>query len=392
MANNDKLKQIISNLQILSNLMNDMIDSEIYPVSFFSQAFDLIQKLQSDIHTLEADQVELFASQMKKHQALILSIHQQMRNITPDISDQKPVSAAKVAKPELINDDQKTIIETTIKQPEVKVHGQNKEKPKKTSLFSRLGLYKDNKENSDKTEIIAKNANNDGRLIKKQDKTKTEAPGPGIETKKPTQAIIENPINIPAKNSIVDKPDKESDREKSEIRIPEKSDFPSTIKTHSNPPAKEVTRPQMTRPGSTSEKTDTTTNPPAAAKLQKTAPLATTMPDATVTHNTTVTPPTVNTANDIFITKNANTPQSVNDAIEKKKLSDLRKAFSLNDRFRYRKELFGGNEETMNKVITILNSKVSFKESVVFLEEKLHWDFSNPIVKDFIKVLELRFL
>ena len=84
MANNDKLRKIISNLQILSDLSNSMIDSEMYPVSFFSQTFDLIQKIQSDIHTLEADQVELFASQMKKHQALILSIHQQMRNISPE--------------------------------------------------------------------------------------------------------------------------------------------------------------------------------------------------------------------------------------------------------------------------------------------------------------------
>ncbi|MDR2913819.1 MAG: hypothetical protein LBV74_03140, partial [Tannerella sp.] len=88
----------------------------------------------------------------------------------------------------------------------------------------------------------------------------------------------------------------------------------------------------------------------------------------------------------------ANIPQSLNEAIEKKKLSDLRKAFSLNDRFRYRKELFGGSEEAMNKVITILNNKESFKESIVFLEQKLHWDFSDPTVKDFIKILEIRFL
>ena len=40
---------------------------------------------------------------------------------------------------------------------------------------------------------------------------------------------------------------------------------------------------------------------------------------------------------------------SLNDILEKKNLSDFRKAFSLNDRFRFRRELFGGNEEKMNK-------------------------------------------
>ena len=85
-------------------------------------------------------------------------------------------------------------------------------------------------------------------------------------------------------------------------------------------------------------------------------------------------------------------PRSVNDLIEKNKLSDLRKAFSLNDRFLYRRELFGGSEEAMNKVVAILNNKETFKESIEFLEEKLHWDFSDPAVKGFVKILEVRFL
>jgi hypothetical protein len=87
-----------------------------------------------------------------------------------------------------------------------------------------------------------------------------------------------------------------------------------------------------------------------------------------------------------------NASPSLNDAMEKRILSDLRRAFNVNDRFRNRRELFRGNEEVMNKVIAILNNKESYKDSIQFLEEKLHWDFSNPTVKDFIKVLEIRFL
>ena len=102
MANNDKLKPIITNLQNLTDLVVRMKDAELYPVSFFSNAFDLIQKVQNDFHTLEADQVELFASQMKKHQDLITSIHQQVRNIEniPQVRKSDNVSGPPAIAPE----------------------------------------------------------------------------------------------------------------------------------------------------------------------------------------------------------------------------------------------------------------------------------------------------
>ena len=81
----------------------------------------------------------------------------------------------------------------------------------------------------------------------------------------------------------------------------------------------------------------------------------------------------------------------MNDRIEKKKIADLRRAFSLNDRFRYRKELFKGSDENMNNAITTLNNTTTLKDSLAFLEQKLQWDFDNPTVKDFVKILETRF-
>ncbi len=280
MANNDKLRQIISNIQVLKDLTNSMIDSEIYPVSFFSQTFDLIHKIQSDFHTLETDQVELFASQMKKHQALILSIHQQIRHI-----DTPP---AKVAAPETV-------------QP-----------------------------------LVADPALPDTPPpVKKQ----PDAPPP----QKPKPQIIEAPIKPPAEK----RPPRPAPKEPSTITLPET-------------PVEKIMRAPR----------------PAAPEVAET--------------NHAPELKTVNVPNGIPAEGSA--PPSINDAMEKQKLSDLRKAFSLNDRFRYRRELFGGSEEVMNRVITALNNKVSYKESMLFLEEKLHWDFTNPTVKDFIKVLEIRFL
>lgn len=82
----------------------------------------------------------------------------------------------------------------------------------------------------------------------------------------------------------------------------------------------------------------------------------------------------------------------LSDLWEKKNLSDFRKAFSLNDRFRFRRELFGGNEEKMNKAITDLNNIHSYEESVTYLNNELKWNIEDEAVADFIKLLEKRFL
>ena len=82
----------------------------------------------------------------------------------------------------------------------------------------------------------------------------------------------------------------------------------------------------------------------------------------------------------------------LNDLLEKKNLSDFRKAFSLNDRFRFRRELFGGDEARMNKAINDLNDLHSYEESVTYLNNELKWNIEDEAVADFIKLLEKRFL
>lgn len=82
----------------------------------------------------------------------------------------------------------------------------------------------------------------------------------------------------------------------------------------------------------------------------------------------------------------------LNDLLEKKNLSDFRKAFSLNDRFRFRRELFGGDEARMNKVINDLNEFHSYEDSITYLNNELKWNIEDEAVADFITLLEKRFL
>jgi len=82
---------------------------------------------------------------------------------------------------------------------------------------------------------------------------------------------------------------------------------------------------------------------------------------------------------------------SLNEILEKKNLSDFRKAFSLNDRFRFRRELFGGDEDRMNKAISELNEIHSYEESISFLHNELRWNIEDEAVADFLKLIEKRF-
>lgn len=85
-------------------------------------------------------------------------------------------------------------------------------------------------------------------------------------------------------------------------------------------------------------------------------------------------------------------PLSLNDIIEKRQLSDFRKAFSLNDRFRFRHELFGNSDEKMNEAIDCLNNKQSYEDSLNYIISELHWNMEDETVADFVKLLERRFV
>lgn len=223
MANKEKIDYLLLDIKELETLIAGMRDAEVYPVSFFSQTFNLTHKILNDLHSLETAQIEMLRKQMEAHQALIQSLPNPVATAAPAPEEYKPeVKEEPVAEPVIV-------------------------------------------------------------------------PEPKME---PVQEVI---------------------IEKTEI-----------VTEQPEPPHKSVT----------SEKQS------------------------------------------VFLS----------DILEKKNLSDFRKAFSLNDRFRFRRELFGGNEEKMNKAITDLNDIHSYEESVTYLNNELKWNIEDEAVADFIKLLEKRFL
>lgn len=254
MANKEKIDYLLLDLKELETLIAGMRDAEVYPVSFFSQTFNLTHKVLNDLHSLETAQIEMLREQMEAHQALIQSLPNPAAApmpIVPEVQEVQEMQEEPVAE---------TVI---VREPEVKV-----------------------------------------------------------EVKEPVREII------------IEKP---------EIIIEEKK----VVQPETVIQAEIIT---------------------SSAKPEK---------PAEAPHK-----PITTEKQGVFLS----------DLLEKKNLSDFRKAFSLNDRFRFRRELFGGDEEKMNKAITDLNDIHSYEESVAYLNNELKWNIEDEAVADFIKLLEKRFL
>lgn len=236
MGDKEKMDYLLVDIRELEKLVASMRDAEIYPVSFFSQAYTTTQKIVDNLQSIEADQLALFKEQMEKHRA----------------------------------------------------------------------------------------------LIKKAERLEAEA---ALVTQMQEQESNYEPVQ--------------------EMELPSVEELNEEVESVATPAAATVAA-------------EKTVSEPAASIFSASSH-ATTL-EQSLPHSI-----------------------SLNEVIQKKFLADFRKAFSLNDRFRFRRELFGGDEGRMNEAISDLNELQSFEESITYLDKKLKWNVEDEAVADFIKLLEKRF-
>ena len=236
MGDKEKMDYLLVDIRELEKLVASMRDAEIYPVSFFSQAYTTTQKIVDNLQSIEADQLALFKEQMEKHRA----------------------------------------------------------------------------------------------LIKKAERLEAEA---ALVTQMQEQESNYEPVQ--------------------EMELPSVEELNEEVESVATPAAATVAA-------------EKTVSEPAAS-LSSASSHATTL-EQSLPHSI-----------------------SLNEVIQKKFLADFRKAFSLNDRFRFRRELFGGDEGRMNEAISDLNELQSFEESITYLDKQLKWNVEDEAVADFIKLLEKRF-
>ena len=70
---------------------------------------------------------------------------------------------------------------------------------------------------------------------------------------------------------------------------------------------------------------------------------------------------------------------------------DLRRAFTLNDRFRVRRELFGNSENRLVEAVDIIDAMNSLDEAEEYFYGDLGWDRESDDVKDFMAIVANHF-
>jgi len=76
--------------------------------------------------------------------------------------------------------------------------------------------------------------------------------------------------------------------------------------------------------------------------------------------------------------------------VETQILADSRKYMSLNDKFRFQREIFMGSAEEMNKIFDILNEFSTIEDTLSFMESQV-WHNDSEIVAEFKELIGKRF-
>lgn len=77
----------------------------------------------------------------------------------------------------------------------------------------------------------------------------------------------------------------------------------------------------------------------------------------------------------------------LNESVFRRNARDLSKAFTLNDKFRFRRELFGNSNGEFNRAVELVEVMRTPEEAEEYFYEDMGWDSTNPDVKDFMRIV-----
>lgn len=81
----------------------------------------------------------------------------------------------------------------------------------------------------------------------------------------------------------------------------------------------------------------------------------------------------------------------VDEQLSRNLSKNLKKAFTLNDRFRFRRELFGNKDVEFNDTLNLVEAMHSYEEAEDYFYNDLQWDSESPEVIDFMKIIAKHF-
>lgn len=81
----------------------------------------------------------------------------------------------------------------------------------------------------------------------------------------------------------------------------------------------------------------------------------------------------------------------VDEMLQRRVADDIRRAFTLNDKYRFRRELFGNSDVALNDALDVVSAMRSYDEARDYFVSDLGWDMENDDVKDFLDVIASHF-
>lgn len=85
-------------------------------------------------------------------------------------------------------------------------------------------------------------------------------------------------------------------------------------------------------------------------------------------------------------------PLRLDEKLQRSRSKDLKSAFSLNDTFRFRRELFGNSTAEMTDALHMVEAMHSFDEAEDYFYGDLGWDRESDDVKEFMAIIKNHFL
>lgn len=79
---------------------------------------------------------------------------------------------------------------------------------------------------------------------------------------------------------------------------------------------------------------------------------------------------------------------TVDDMLKRQEAADLRRVFTLNDKMRFRRALFGQNDENFARALERLAVQPTFAEAMRLVTTEFGWTPENPDVQDFMSIIK----
>ncbi len=85
--------------------------------------------------------------------------------------------------------------------------------------------------------------------------------------------------------------------------------------------------------------------------------------------------------------ENAATTITLDEKLARQNSRNLKLAFTINDRYRFRRELFGNSDTEFADTINLVSAMSSLQEAEEYFYGDLEWDASNEEVRDFMTII-----